>query len=324
MAKQQNSKRLETLIHPQIRTKLHGLTKILPTGLVTRFAPSPTGYLHLGHVAAAIYVWGVAKAVGARIQLRIEDHDQGRCRPEYEKAILEDLAWLGWNADEGVTNAASTSLFRQQNRQHRYAEVFAELQRRQLIFPCDCSRKAIAASLPMRGPWPELRYLGWCRQRRVPPQNDFGWRLHLQPRSYLIRDLYMGLQKQNAAFQCGDVLIQDRQQQWTYHFACVIDDWDHGVNLIIRGQDLAHCSARQVQFAQMLGRKDLPYFLHHPLIHDPSGHKLSKRDRATSIRQLRAQGVSAEEIIGNAAYLAAIVLEPKPLTWNEVERIFRS
>jgi len=314
---------LSAIIHPQIRDKLHPLPRILPAGLTTRFAPSPTGFLHLGHVAAALYVWGIGKAVGARIQLRIEDHDRSRCRREYETAILEDLAWLGWQSDEGVSDSATVSEFRQTDRSTRYQQVFHKLQLENRLFACDCSRKTLAASMAMSEPWPELRYLGRCRNRQDLPPGAHGWRLHLPIKTYRFRDLFMGIQAQTGALQCGDVLIQDRDKQWTYHYACVIDDWDHGVNLIIRGQDLAHCSGRQLQFAQILGRKDQPFFLHHPLIHDPTGQKLSKRKQAGSIKQERERGVSPEEIIGKAAYLAGIVLEPKLLTLTDVERIFR-
>lgn len=316
------SQNLASLVHPQISSKLHPFCKRLPKGLVTRFAPSPTGYLHLGHVAAALYVWGFAKAVQARIQLRIEDHDTGRCRTEYEAAILEDLAWLGWQADEGVQSAASKSDFRQSERSERYQEVFRFLQSRKLVYRCDCSRKTIANSFPLSSASAELRYLGRCRDRSIDCHLSHGWRLRYESISYRFRDLFMGIKSQTAAQQCGDPLIIDRHKQWTYHYACVIDDWDHGVNLIIRGQDLAHCCARQIQFAQMLGRKDQPYFLHHPLIVDPKGHKLSKRDRAASIREERLRGVCPEEIIGKAAYLAGIVIEPRPMTLADVERIF--
>ena len=144
------------------------LSQAPPPGFTTRFAPAPTGFLHLGHVASALAVWGVARAFGGRVLLRIEDHDRTRSRPEFERAILEDLEWLGF--------APAEPPIRQSDREARYRQVLGDLESMSLVYACRCSRKSIEAT---SGSFPgELRYPGTCRDRKVdgPP---------IRPRHYL-------------------------------------------------------------------------------------------------------------------------------------------
>lgn len=313
------SRALESIVNPQVKEIIRPFCRAQEPGRRTRFAPSPTGYLHLGHVAAALYVWGIGRASKAQIQLRIEDHDLGRSRSAYEEAILEDLNWLGWQADVGVSKADEASDFRQSNRHERYQQILTRLEQKKLIYRCTCSRRSIASAMNSSD---ELRYLGQCRHRKLQATKDFGVRLILPSVTYRFRDLFLGLQTQTPAHQCGDLLLVDRDQNFTYHFSSVVDDLDHGINLLIRGQDLTSCCARQVQLAKILGQRHRAQFVHHPLIMDTAGKKLSKRDLATSIRQERQDGLSREEIIGKAAWLGGIVSEPRPLSLEDVERIF--
>ena len=266
-----------------------------PTPLVTRFAPAPTGYLHLGHVANALQVWGLARADGTqrgRVLLRIEDHDRSRCRPEYEAAIREDLAWLGFVPD--------TEVPRQSERGARYAAVLANLTEGGFAYPCDCSRKDIAveAGDPFNE---ETRYPGRCRARRLDPASTPARRVIMEPGMERFDDLRLGPQDQSPADQCGDFLIRDRLGNWTYQFAVTVDDMDQGVNLVVRGEDLLASTGRQVRLARLIGRATPPTFMHHPLILKPGGAKLSKADGDTGIRELRTAGMPASDVLALAA-----------------------
>jgi glutamyl-tRNA synthetase/glutamyl-Q tRNA(Asp) synthetase len=248
--------------------------------MLTRFAPAPTGWLHLGHVLNAEYVW----SSGARVLLRIEDHDRGRCRPEYEAGILEDLEWLGYRAD--------FPLVRQSEREQVYRDAVARLAARGLVYGCDCSRKTIEAE----GRAGELRYTGRCRDRGVGLRDDVGWRVRMEPGAERFVDERLGPQEQDPATQCGDVLIRDRRGNWTYQFAASVDDFDQGIDLVIRGEDLLASTGRQIRIARLLGRERPPAFLHHRLLMKSPDQKLSKSDGATGIRELRAQGWTADQV----------------------------
>ncbi len=283
--------------------------------LRTRFAPSPTGFLHLGHVASAIYVWGLGRKLGAEIVLRLEDHDQGRSRPEYEKSILEDLEWLGFQADIGVTSAGGPSRFRQSDHPERYEQAIAILGDR--VYRCNCSRKDIQARTP--GVHEELRYDGRCRTLDAGPNV----RAIMDSAEESFYDGCVGYQKQNPALQCGDLLLKDRDGFWTYNFAVIVDDIAEDVNLIIRGQDILGATGRQLQLRRRLAPEaDEPKFYHHPLIWEDATRKLSKRDRSTSLAQWRAQGFSAAEIIGKAAHAVGLLPHEQPLHAKNVPELF--
>jgi glutamyl-tRNA synthetase/glutamyl-Q tRNA(Asp) synthetase len=259
--------------------------------MVTRFAPSPTGYLHIGHVVNAIYVWRTAREAGGRVLLRIEDHDRVRCRPEYEVAILEDLEWLGFEPDEGVR-----PLLRQSDRAHLYEEALVRLRTTHHVYACDCSRKQIGGE----------RYDGRCRERRLADEHGRGVRVRIEPGSEIFEDLLLGAIEQTPADQCGDLLLRDRNGQWTYQFAATVDDMLQGVTHIIRGADLLSSTARQLRLARMLGRRDTPLYLHHPLVLKPNGEKLSKSAADTGVRELRRAGMSAADVIALATERAGL------------------
>jgi glutamyl-tRNA synthetase/glutamyl-Q tRNA(Asp) synthetase len=269
------------------------LTGMAGTGapLVTRFAPSPTGYLHLGHVVNAIYVWGIARVLGARVLLRIEDHDRIRCRPEYEDALLEDLDWLGFVADAG-----RQPLFRQRDRGASYEAALTHLASKGHVYRCRCSRRVIAGE----------HYPGTCRHLMLTTRDASALRLEVGPGSVTFEDLLLGRQRQEPATQCGDLLLRDRDGHWTYQFAVTVDDIEHGVNLVIRGTDLLESTGRQLHLARLMGREVPPIYVHHPLILTPSGRKLSKSDQATGIRELRVAGLTPARVIGRAAALAGL------------------
>lgn len=280
----------------------------------TRFAPAPTGYLHLGHAANALWVWGVARALGGTVLLRIEDHDRGRSRPEYERALLEDLAWLGLAPDRSVECQSA--------RDGVYQRELDRLARAGLVFGCDCSRRRLAEAVVPQ-PGTESGYDGRCRSRGLLPGPGVGVRVRIEPGAESFVDLRLGPQAQDPAAQCGDLLVRDRLGQWTYQFAVTVDDWLQEVDLVVRGEDLLASTGRQLRLARLLGRPDPPRFLHHPLILSAGGAKLSKANRDTGIRELRAAGMTPGEVLGAAAAATGLLPAPTPLAAEDLAELFR-
>jgi glutamyl/glutaminyl-tRNA synthetase len=257
-------------------------------------------------VVNAIYVWGYGRSVGARVRLRIEDHDRVRSHLAFEYALLEDLAWLGFVADEPAV--------RQSDRTALYDEALAQLRRTHHVYACDCSRKDVGGE----------RYAGRCQSRQLAEGPGRGLRIQLMPGVVeRFDDVRLGTQEQTPAEQCGDLLIRDRDGNWTYQFAVTVDDWLQDITLIIRGEDLLASTGRQLQLARMLGRAGAPRFLHHPLIVKSSGEKLSKAAADSGVRELRAHGLGADDVIGRAAAAVGLIPQEMPVAASAVEQLFR-
>jgi glutamyl-tRNA synthetase/glutamyl-Q tRNA(Asp) synthetase len=290
-----------------IRPDLHRLADRFRDPPVTRFAPSPTGYLHLGHVVNAIYVWGVARALGGRVRLRVEDHDRIRSRPAFEAALLEDLDWLGFVPDSG-----RHPVLRQSDDAEAYGRALDVLRRTHHVYACDCSRKAIGGE----------QYSGRCRARGLEDALGRGLRVALDRSVERFDDALLGTIEQVPADQCGDVLVRDRDGHWTYQFAAAVDDARQGVTLVIRGMDLVSSTGRQLALARMLGRAQPPVFLHHALILKPGGQKLSKSSGDTGVRELREAGVLPPEVIGRSAAAAGLIEHARSIPAGEVATLF--
>ena len=296
----------------------------------TRFAPAPTGYLHLGHVVNAIHVWGIARAFGGEVLLRIEDHDRTRCRDDYEDALLDDLDWLGFVPDVGRTDSFRASRHghphghpqRQSDNEARYAAALASLGARDLTYVCTCTRRDIARHAP-HAPGEEPRYPGTCRDARHAETESLARRVCMDGGMELFDDRRLGSVRQSPADQCGDVLVRDRHGQWTYQFAVVVDDIAHDIDVVIRGQDLLASTGRQLRLAAMLGRERPLHWWHHPLLVHPDGSKLSKANRDTSIRERRAAGVCAAALLGEAAFLSGLLPAARDLSIDELPALFR-
>jgi len=267
-------------------------------------------------VVNAIYVWGVAKALGGRVRLRVEDHDRIRSRPEYERALLEDLDWLGFVPDEG-----RYPLDRQSDRSTVYQGALRQLATEHHVYACRCSRKEIGGE----------RYDGRCRNSGGPGKgrptshrdaDGTGLRVVFEPGSEHTDDLLLGPLEQDPSEQCGDLLLRDRDGNWTYQFAVVVDDLRQGISLVIRGVDLVSSTGRQLRLARMLGDTAPPRYLHHPLVFGTSGEKLSKAARDTGIRELRAQGLTAPEVIGRAAAAVGLIAAGTSLRAEDVWTLF--
>ena len=289
------------------------LTAALPAPWTTRFAPAPTGRLHLGHVLNAIYVWGIARAHGGRVVLLIEDHDRARCRTEYETALLNDLEWLGFEPDMIASP--------QRDRSARYEQALASLTTDGLVFPCDCSRRTIAGDAP-EVPNEEHRYDGRCRDRNLDGTATLARRVRMDDGTEAFNDLLLGPQVGAPSLQCGDLLVRDRLGQWTYQFAVTVDDLDQKIDLAIRGEDLLSSTSRQLRLARLLGRVEPLRFLHHPLLRHPDGTKLSKSRGDSGIAELRDAGRSAAEVIGLAASYGGLLGDARAITANDVTQFF--
>lgn len=270
----------------------------------TRFAPSPTGYLHVGHAYSATLALTKAKESGGRFILRMEDIDVTRCRPEFEDAIYEDLAWIGLEWDGPVR--------RQSDHMQDYSTVLEKLYDRGLVYPCFCTRKEIAAEIAEspsapHGPDGPV-YPGTCRHL----SEDEKAKNFDQGRSYALRlDMAKALEivgKQELHFEeldkgfikCepgkfGDVVLARKETPTSYHLSVVLDDSLQGINLVVRGQDLFEATHihRLLQFLLAL---PTPKYHHHGLVSDMKGRRLAKRDKAATLRDMRENGYSPEDV----------------------------
>ncbi|MGB1154170.1 MAG: tRNA glutamyl-Q(34) synthetase GluQRS [Paracoccaceae bacterium] len=271
----------------------------------TRFAPSPTGPLHLGHAYSALLAHQMATEAGGRFLLRIEDTDQSRARAQWEKQIYDDLAWLGLTWERPVR--------RQSDHLRSYSNALEVLEKKDLIYPCSCRRADIevAAGAPQEGVaqfGPDGRiYPGTCRHRAVHEgRAEDALRLNMKraaetlaaPLLYHETGLDSGPQKvrpEALLSQVGDVVLQRRNGQIAYHLAVVVDDALQGVSDVVRGADLAEATQIHVLLQSLLGLPT-PRYHHHKLIRDSAGKRLAKRDDATAISTLRSQGQSANDI----------------------------
>ena len=272
------------------------------TGLVTRFAPSPSGRLHLGHAYSADIAWRAARDSGGRFLLRIEDIDTGRCRPEFEHAIYEDLGWLGIDWDPPV--------WRQSERMTQYAAALYRLRQMDLLYPCFCTRKDIQAEIARADHAPHgpegLIYPGTCerlddaeRARRLAAGVPYALRLRTDAAARRAGPLFFeddtaGRVTVDAA-PFGDVVLARKDTPTSYHLAVVVDDAAQQVTLVIRGRDLLHATHLQ-RVLQALLELPAPSYRHHALIADEAGRRLAKRDRAKTIAALREAGHSPDDI----------------------------
>ncbi len=254
--------------------------------VITRFAPSPTGRLHLGSAHAALFAWQRARHAGGRFLLRIEDIDTQRCRPEYTAGILEDLAWLGLDWD-GPVRVQTEHLA-------EYDADIRALAARGLLYPCFCSRAdiAAAASAP-HGPEGPL-YPGTCRhltpaERARRQGQPHAWRLDMAAALAVAGEL----PRDPRPF--GDVVIGRRDTPASYHLCVTHDDAVQGVTLVTRGADLEPATALHMLLQRLMGWPT-PEYEHHPLLTDAEGRRLSKRDRATAIHALREDGATPEQV----------------------------
>jgi glutamyl/glutaminyl-tRNA synthetase len=259
-------------------------------------------------------VWGLARATGRRVVLRIEDHDRQRSRPEFDAALLEDLGWLGFVADTGPV--------RQSDDWTVYEAALARLRAGGLVYACDCTRSTFAAWARMHGrPWSGGGCPGSCRMRDMTEARGTGLRVALGAGEETWHDLGRG-PRGDAADREGDLLVRDRHGNWTYPFCVVVDDLRQGIDLVVRGDDLLDATARQIRLGRLMGRDHPPAFFHHPLIRKPGGAKLSKSDGDSGVRELRARGLAPAAVLGEAAAAVGLIPEARPLDPGDLGALF--
>jgi len=273
--------------------------------LITRFAPSPNGYLHLGHAYAAMVAHGAARGSWGRFFLRIEDLDLSRCRPEYEQAIFEDLAWLGLSWERIV--------LRQSQRFAIYAEALGALKSKGLLYPCFCTRRDIAREIERSGVAPHLLhgpegplYPGTCRHLSEAERTDrmaaggaYALRIDMARAIRVAGPLtwYDEIAGEQEAHpeRLGDVVLARKDVPVSYHLAVVVDDATQGISLVTRGRDLFEATHVH-RLLQKLLWLPTPSYRHHALVVDAGGTRLAKSAASTPIRELRDQGFSPDEV----------------------------
>lgn len=298
---------------------------------VGRLAPSPTGALHLGNARSFLLAWLHAKQHDGKLILRIEDLHMARIKAGAMEQIFDDLIWLGITWDEGPKNAseALNSPYVQSHNLGRYQEVLEQLIAQGLAYPCSCSRRdiAMAQSAPHGH---ELRYPGTCRHRwsDLEAARDFSgrepsWRFLTRDSYSYFNDLYRGQQHSNLHTWSGDFVIAQGFNKVGYQLAVCIDDHNHGVNHVLRGDDLLLSTHRQMCIYKSLGW-NIPTFGHLPLLVGDDGRRLAKRHGDWKISTLRQRGHRAEDVIGLIAHTLGLVYETKQaMSLEEFEKRFR-
>ncbi len=270
--------------------------------IVTRFAPSPTGFLHLGHAYSALFAFAAAKDARGRFLLRIEDIDPSRCRPAFEQQIYEDMAWLGLVWDVPVR--------RQSEHMDAYRHALSVLQARHLTYPCFCTRKDIEAEIEAAGGAPHGPdgpvYPGTCRHlsadersARIAANAPHATRLDMDAalsctEALIWHDLGIG-ERLAVPEKFGDVVLARKDTPTSYHLAVTLDDHLQGVTLVTRGMDLVEATDIH-RLLQSLLDLDVPTYHHHPLLLGPDGRRFAKRDQSQTLKSLRDEGVTAEDI----------------------------
>jgi glutamyl-tRNA synthetase len=267
-----------------------------------RFAPSPTGRLHLGNARTALLAWLHARAAGGRFVMRVEDLDRGRVRPGYMEAQLDDLRWLGLDWDEGPDVGGPHAPYLQSERRADYEAALGRLDAAGLLYPCFCSRREIAAAASApHGPADEgPRYPGRCRDRPREPGDEgraAALRFRVAPGAVGFRDLLQGDVAFDPEAETGDFVVRRKDGVAAYQLAVVVDDAAMGITHVVRGADLLPSTARQLLLFRALGLAP-PEFLHVPLVLGPDGERLAKRHGAVSLAELRAAGVSPARAVG--------------------------
>lgn len=277
-----------------------------------RFAPSPTGRMHLGNIFCALLSWLSVKEKGGQWLLRIEDIDPGRSRQEYADLLMDDLAWLGleWDGEPVY----------QSQRSDIYEEYFERLKQQGVTYPCYCTRADILATQAPHESDGRVVYKGTCRHLPPQPSRVGATRLMVPNCEIAFTDGHYGEHTVNLARQVGDFIIRRKDGAWAYQLAVVIDDALMGVTEVVRGRDLLLSSPQQMYVADLLGISS-PRFCHLPLLCNREGQRLSKRDQSLDMENLRHR-YKASQIVGELACLAGLIPTPDAISAKELLPVF--
>ncbi len=284
--------------------------------VVGRYAPSPSGRMHLGNLCCCLLAWLSAKSKGGSVVLRVEDLDAMRCPRSFADLLEEDLAWLGLSADEGGSRGGPHAPYYQSERSNLYQQYYDKLAAMGLTYPCFCTRSQLhAASAPHRSDG-QVVYQGTCRSltpEEVAAKSAIrppAWRVQVPDKVVDFTDGHMGRYEENLAADCGDFIVRRADGGFAYQLAVVVDDALMGVTEVVRGADLLSSTPRQLWLYEILGLK-APEFYHLPLLLAPDGRRLSKRDGDQSLENLRAR-YTPEEVVGRLAYVCGLTDTPAP------------
>jgi glutamyl-tRNA synthetase len=288
-----------------------------------RYAPSPSGEIHLGNASTALLAWLSVRARGGSYVLRLEDLDAPRVQPGAADRILADLAWLGLDWDEGWDVGGPHAPYVQSARTELYDDAFRRLKNGEFVYPCFCSRKDVAAAARApQAPGDEVRYPGTCREltevevvRRRAAGRVPSWRFRVPddaPESFV--DLRLGTW---CGERPGDFVVRRADGVTAYQLAVVVDDAAMEIDEVVRGEDLLASTLKQILLYDALGLR-VPAFGHVPLWLGEDGVRLSKRHRGTSIREVREAGSTPEEVVGRLAARVGLIDRPEPVAAREL------
>lgn len=287
-----------------------------------RFAPSPSGRMHLGNVYAALISWLSAKSQDGAWLLRIEDLDPQRSKLEYARLIEDDLHWLGLDWDEGgLDNRGNSGPYSQSRRGEFYQTALHRLEEAGQTYPCYCTRADIMATQAPHESDGRIVYSGTCRHRSDRPDRPAATRIIVPDRDITFTDRIFGPQSVNLSRHCGDFVLRRADGAWAYQLAVVVDDALMGVTEVVRGADLLLSAAQQIYLYDLLGY-EAPEFAHLPLMCNESGQRLAKRDASLSMAALR-QKYSPSELIGRLAAAIGLLPEAVPCTPQELIQTYR-
>lgn len=293
----------------------------MPNTIIGRFAPSPSGRMHLGNAFSCLLAWLSARSAGGEIVLRQEDLDPARCRRAYADQLEEDLLWLGLDWDRG--GSAGGDAYYQSNRREIYAAYLERLEAQGLLYPCFCSRGELHAPSAPHASDGTLLYSGACRNLTPAQQAERAklrkpaLRIRVPNREIAFTDGLQGEYRENLARDCGDFILRRSDGVHAYQLAVVVDDALMGVNQVVRGRDLLSSTPRQLWLQELLGLPH-PSYCHVPLLLSGDGRRLSKRDRDLDLGAIRASGASPEAVIGRLAYWAGLLERPEPVSPREL------
>lgn len=290
---------------------------------IGRFAPSPSGRMHLGNVFSALLAWLSVRSSGGRMLLRIEDLDPDRCRPEYAEQLKRDLSWLGLDWDEEQTPQSRMG--------QSYAESFSILAEKDLVYPCYCSRAQLHAASAPHASDGQTVYAGTCRhltaEQRKSMTKSPRWRIKVPDRTISFTDGLQGLYSEELQKECGDFILRRADGVFAYQLAVVHDDALGGVTQIVRGCDLLSSVPRQIYLQELLGYS-MPEYYHVPLLLAADGKRLSKREKSLDMQALRER-FSPEELLGLLSCMAGLRQEAEPVrldvlvkefSWDKVKK----
>ena len=295
--------------------------------VVGRFAPTPSGRMHLGNLLCAMLAWLSARSQGGQFLLRVEDLDTARSPRKFAERLEADLRFLGFDWDEGGSQGGPHAPYYQSERTAFYQELLDKLQSRGLVYPCFCTRAQLHAATAPHASDGEVVYDGRCRLLSAEATKEQmktrtpALRLRMPDETISFTDGHYGPCRQRLADECGDIILRRADGVFAYQLAVVADDAAMGVTQVVRGRDLLFSTPRQLYLFRLLGLRPPAYF-HLPLLLTSDGKRLSKRDRDLDLDTLRTWGYDAEDIVGRLAYVAGLQPQPRAMTLRDALPLF--